>query len=86
MQGAARAARRGSSLAGPWTPLGIRGTIGDVRTAPDERSAASRNRLTYEPVAPLSFPVRFATHPTCYNFRVHQALGNLLARLEDFER
>jgi len=32
MQGAARVARRGSTLAGPWTPLGIRGTIGDVRT------------------------------------------------------
>ena len=33
MQGAAHVALRGSSLAGPWTPLGIRGTIGDVWTA-----------------------------------------------------
>jgi hypothetical protein len=31
MQGAARVARGGSTFAGPWTPLGIRGTIGDVR-------------------------------------------------------
>ena len=45
----------------------------------------SRKRLTYEPVGCVELAMThrsasrcvFATHPTCYNFRVRQALGNL---------
>ena len=67
---------------------GSTSTIAGARPpAPARRATArpSRKRLTYEPVGCVELAMThrsasrcvFATHPTCYNFRVRQLLGNL---------